>query len=250
MSGWIKLHRDIQSHWIYSFDEPDKSLAWIDLLLLASHAGGSFMVKGKLIEYKRGQIAISQITLQKRWRMSQNKVKRLLELLKKQSMIDFKTNELTTIITICNYSSFQDDERTDGRPLERPVERATNDQSNDIIRMKERKECKEGIDISKPKRSAVPFSEIVDLYHRKLPMLAQVYKMTETRKNKVKLLWNEELQTLNAWENYFDFISQSDFLTGKTIGKDGRAFSADFDFIVNQTNFVKIAEEKYHGKKV
>lgn len=152
MSGWIKLHRDIQSHWIYSFDEPDKSLAWIDLLLLASHAGGSFMVKGKLIEYKRGQIAISQITLQKRWRMSQNKVKRLLELLKKQSMIDFKTNELTTIITICNYSSFQDDERTDGRPLERPVERATDDQSNDIIRMKERKECKE-VNIDSPKRS-------------------------------------------------------------------------------------------------
>lgn len=249
MSGWVKLHRDLQSHWIYSFKEPDKALAWIDLILLASHSGGSFMAKGKLVEYQRGQVAMSQLTLQKRWGMSQNKLKRFLELLKKQSMIDFKTNELTTVITICNYSSFQSDEQTDERPLERTVERATNEQSNDIIRMKERKECKEE-NISKPKRSAVPFSEIVNLYHTKLPMLAQVYKMTQIRKNKVKLLWNEELQSLTAWENYFDFISQSAFLTGKTIGKDGRAFIADFDFIVNQTNFVKIAEEKYHGKKV
>jgi hypothetical protein len=116
---------------------------------------------------------------------------------------------------------------------------------------KERETKKEKeTDLRKPERSAVPYSEIVDLYHQKLPMLAQVYKMTTLRKNKVKLLWHEELQSLNAWENYFDFISQSAFLTGKTIGKDGRAFIADFDFIVNQTNFVKIAEEKYHGKKV
>lgn len=112
------------------------------------------------------------------------------------------------------------------------------------------KETEKETDLRKPERSAVPYSEIVDLYHQKLPMLAQVYKMTTLRKNKVKLLWHEELQSLNAWENYFDFISQSAFLTGKTIGKDGRAFIADFDFIVNQTNFVKIAEEKYHGKKV
>lgn len=147
MSGWIKLHRDIQSHWIYNFDAPDKSLAWIDLIFLASHSGGSFMAKGKLVEFSRGQIAISQISLQKRWKMSQNKVKRFLELLKKHSMIDFETNELTTIITICNYSSFQDNERLVERPVERPVERATNDHSNDIKRMKEDKECKEVISL-------------------------------------------------------------------------------------------------------
>ena len=197
MSGWIKLHRDIQSHWIYSFDEPDKSLAWIDLLLLASHSGGSFMVKGKLIEYKRGQIAISQITLQKRWRMSQNKVKRLLELLKKQSMIDFKTNELTTIITICNYSSFQDDERTDGRPVERPVERATDDQSNDIIRMKERKECKEDIDIGAdaPKQTRKKFVP---------PTLEEV-----------KQFCLEQNLTMNA-EKFFYYYEANGWKSGRT----------------------------------
>lgn len=107
MAGWICLHRDIQEHWVFDFNEPDKALAWIDLLLLANHNENKFFIKGFLIECKRGQVAQSQLSLQKRWKMSQNKLKRFLVLLKKEGMIDFETNELTTLITICNYSAFQ-----------------------------------------------------------------------------------------------------------------------------------------------
>jgi hypothetical protein len=130
-NGWICLHRDIQEHWLFNFAEPDKALAWIDLLLLANHEDKKFMVKGRVVECKRGQVAMSQVTLQKRWSMSQNKLKRFLVLLKNDAMIDFETNDLTTIITICNYNKFQDNERPDGRPLERPDGRGTDDQTDD-----------------------------------------------------------------------------------------------------------------------
>lgn len=140
MCGWVKLYRNIQDHWIYSFNEPDKTLAWIDLIISASHSGGSFMAKGKLVQFERGQVAASQVSLQKRWKMSQNKVKRFLELLKKEGMIDFETNEQTTIITICNYSSFQDNERPDERATDEP--RTTS--RTTLKECKERKECKEG----------------------------------------------------------------------------------------------------------
>lgn len=130
-NGWICLRRDIRTHWLFNFDEPDKFMAWCDLLMSANHEDRKFMIKGRVVECKRGQVAMSQVTLQKRWKMSQNKLKRFLVLLKNDAMIDFETNDLTTIITICNYSKFQDNERADGRPLERADGRGADDHSND-----------------------------------------------------------------------------------------------------------------------
>lgn len=137
MSGWIKLHRSIKEHFIYDFSEPDKALAWIDILLSASYADSKVKIKTTLFDVKKGQWLVSQVTLQTRWKMSQNKVKRLLNLLKNDGMIDVETNALTSIITICNYNNYQDDERTDEQPNERAGEREADDQSNDIKRSKQ-----------------------------------------------------------------------------------------------------------------
>lgn len=142
MSGWIKLHRSIQDHFIYDFSEPDKALAWVDILLSACFQDSKVKIKSTLFTVKKGQWLVSQVTLQKRWRMSQNKVKRLLLMLKKEGMIDFEANELATIITICNYDDFQDGERANERANERAGERATDEQANDILRSKEDKEVK------------------------------------------------------------------------------------------------------------
>jgi hypothetical protein len=56
-----------------------------------------------------------------------------------------------------------------------------------------------------------------------------------------------EEQVLTWWEEFFQHISRSKFLTGKVSGKDGRVFAADLEWIVRPTNFVKIVEGKYHG---
>lgn len=150
MSGWIKLHRSIQGHFIYDFSEPDKALAWIDILLSASYTDGKVKIKSKVFSVQKGQWLVSQVTLQKRWKMSQNKVKRLLNMLQNDGMIDVLTNELTSVITICNFSNYQDDERANGQSHGRAVERATDEQSNDIQRNKELKERK---NIRKPSKA-------------------------------------------------------------------------------------------------
>lgn len=100
------------------------------------------------------------------------------------------------------------------------------------------------------KNQPTPYQAIVDLYHETLPGLSQVYKLTDQRKQKIRALWADELDDLNCWKNYFISISHSDFLMGRSPPTNGRSFIADLDFIINPTNFVKIAEEKYHGKKV
>lgn len=145
MSGWIKMHRAISTHWIWDFDEPDKAMAWVDLLLMARHSDGKMKIKGKLVDIRRGEIGMSQLALQKRWKWSQNKVKRFLNSLKNESMIDYRANELTTIISICNFDSYQDDERADertneradgrphGRTGERRYKNGKNDKNGDIV---------------------------------------------------------------------------------------------------------------------
>lgn len=160
MSGWIKLHRKIQEHWLFSFNEPDKALAFIDLVLSASFDDGTVMIKGRTYTVKRGQFLVAQTTLQKRWKWSQNKVKRFLNLLKNERMVDVETDERTSIITICNYLDYQSveraGERADERPSERTVERATKEQSNDIKRSKE---LQEGKEVKKNNSKQLDFSE-------------------------------------------------------------------------------------------
>lgn len=139
MSGWIKLHRSIQDHFIYDFSEPDKAMAWIDILLSASYQESKVKVKSTLFTVSKGQWLVSQVTLQKRWRMSQNKVKRLLKLLENDGMIRLNANDLTSVITICNYNDYQDDERPNEQPHGRAGERGSDEQANDIQRNKELK---------------------------------------------------------------------------------------------------------------
>jgi len=160
MSGWIKLHRSLSDHWLWDFKSPDKAMAWIDLLMMARHSDGSAMMKGKLVNIDRGQVAISQISMQKRWKWSQNKVKRFLLMLTNQGMITIKTNDITTIVSICNFNSFQDEDKSNERPPERPDERITDDQSNEDIRMKEWKE-------GKKKKLDDEFENVWNIYGKK-----------------------------------------------------------------------------------
>jgi len=139
MSGWIKLHRSLKDHFLFDFNEPDKALAWIDLLLSASFEDCKAHIKGRVINVSRGQFVVSQVTLQKRWGMSQNKVKRFLNLLENEGMVDVQTNDATTIITICNYDNYQEVQQQDERTNGRADERTTNEPRTTL---KEDKEIK------------------------------------------------------------------------------------------------------------
>ena len=142
MSGWIKLHRKIQEHWLFNFNEPDKAMAFIDLVLSASYSDTSILIKGRLYKIGRGQFLVSQSTLQKRWKWSQNKVARFLKLLENDQIISVEADERTSIITICNYKEYQSNERTDERTDGSAGERTANVQANDIQEYKNNKEVK------------------------------------------------------------------------------------------------------------
>jgi hypothetical protein len=136
--GWIKVHRQIQSHWLYT-DKREFSYfeAWIDILLTVNHADAKTMIQGTLYEVKRGQSINSLDTWAKRWKWSKSKVRRFLKTLEIDSMIETKSETITTRLTVCNYDSYQD-ERNAG---ETQTKRKRNAGETQMTPNKNDKEC-------------------------------------------------------------------------------------------------------------
>lgn len=96
-----------------------------------------------------------------------------------------------------------------------------------------------------------PHLEIIEAYHRLLPMGRRVNAelWNGTRASHLKARWREnpKRQTLDFWERFFAYIAESKFLTGKIPPPPGRTpFELSLDWIVNPTNFAKIHEGAYN----
>ena len=99
------------------------------------------------------------------------------------------------------------------------------------------------------RQKPVPYQRIIEAYHRLLPLLPRVEKLTETRKRLIGSRWRQDLPDLPSWENYFRYIAQSPFLTGQADTPPGKIpFRADLEWLCRPSNYAKVAEEKYHQK--
>jgi len=102
---------------------------------------------------------------------------------------------------------------------------------------------REEIKDSKP----IPLTAIRDAYNSALPMLNGVRKISGEREKHLRARWNDEAdrQTLEYWVEFFNYVAQSDFLTGR----NGVWTKCDFDWLINETNHVKVAEGKYENRE-
>jgi hypothetical protein len=117
MSGWIKLDREITSHWI--FEDSWKFRNWIDLLTLVNHSEQKVNIKGTVLTCYRGQTLCSLDTFARRWKCDKSKVRRFLKLLEDDSMIELKSEHITTRLTICNYDTYQGERNADETQMKR-----------------------------------------------------------------------------------------------------------------------------------
>lgn len=129
--GWIKIDRQLKDHWIWTGEKFTRGQAWVDLLMLTNWEDATMVFNGQITHVERGQLMTTIGFLAKRWRWSENKVRRYLADLKAEGMV--RTNGRPngrangrangTLITIEKYTLFQDGRRTDGRADGRPNER-------------------------------------------------------------------------------------------------------------------------------
>lgn len=104
--------------------------------------------------------------------------------------------------------------------------------------------------------SKTPYQQLIDLYHDKCNYLPRVTVVNDSRKRAMKARFSEvmktekwtEEQTIGWFGEYYGIVNQSKFLTGRAAASNGhRPFKADWDWIHNPNNFVKVVEGKYNG---
>lgn len=94
-----------------------------------------------------------------------------------------------------------------------------------------------------------PHQQIIALYHELLPMCPGIRDWTPTRAKALQTRWKEDpkRQSIAYWRRFFEYIAESEFLTGRARARDGaKPFTASLDWIVKAENFAKIREGRYH----
>jgi len=94
-----------------------------------------------------------------------------------------------------------------------------------------------------PSAPSCPYQDIVDVYHEILPNLPEVKILSDKRKKYLKSRWlgSKAAQEVGWWRDYFEKVSQSDFLMGRTENK----FQANFEWLITESNFIKVLEGNY-----
>lgn len=114
MSGWIKIHRSIKDHWLYTEKRVfSRFEAWNDILLTVNYSDAQTLIKGKLYNVKRGESILSLDSWAKRWGWEKSTVRRFLKLLENESMVVLDSDNVTTRLTVCKYESYQDERNAD-----------------------------------------------------------------------------------------------------------------------------------------
>lgn len=256
-AGWIKLSRKLLQSKYYLGEKFTRAMCWIDLLLLAEWRNErSFFHRGIEVVVKRGQVAISLDDLHKRWQLSVNTVRSRLSEMKKDGRIELETNNVISRITILNYEKYQG---IDFAP------------DTDTIRS-ESAECETTIDTPIPLAESEPTSQpqedtqseptvpdlpatqqksqvdcafVLKLYHHICQSLPKVLKLSDKRKSKIRIRFEEMGQDYQIMQEVFEKAEASHFLRGD----NNRGWKADFDWIfTNGQNWVKILEGKYDNK--
>lgn len=260
--GWIKLHRQILDCSIWTSKEPfDKRSAWIDLLLMANHADKKIMIDNQTVTVSRGSYMYSIEKMCVRWMWSRGKVKRFLDVLESEHMINTERTNKGTLITIVNYSVFQHSEKLDGladgladEPADRLPDRLAGEPPDEPadepqiknIRNKEDKNIyivsNDTICQTQDVRRVVDKWNELEKYGiasiKKLSSGSNRYRMLNARIKQFSLD-----DVLTAIEN----IKHSSFLQGKSDSR--RPWIITFDWFVKPNNFPKVLEGQYSDKK-
>lgn len=120
-TGWIKIHRKILDNKGYHQEPFCRNMAWIDLILLANHEPNYFRFRGIKVDVKRGQTGCGIETFCLRWQWSRGKVERFLKELERDGMIVRQKSNTTTLLSICKYEEYQENNKANNKASSNPV---------------------------------------------------------------------------------------------------------------------------------
>lgn len=255
MQGWVKFHRRI-SQWEW-YTDGNTFRVFFHLILMANHKPK----KWRGVDIKRGQLVTSYRKLALALDLSTQQIRTALDKLEPGEITRTATNKYT-LINVENYDFYQDKEGESNKQSNRPAtneQQTNNNHSNKQIttnkndkKLKNEKNDKNDKNINTTAASAevieldkekIPYKKIVDTYNEMLgDLIPGVKLLSKKRKSKVKVRWNEELDSLEKWEQLFAAVEEQDFL----LGNSSNGWTATFDWLIaNSNNYVKVMERQY-----
>ncbi len=113
--GWVRLDREITDENGPYVRDPLLFTLWCCLISWASRYDTKYFDhKNRKIEIKKGQVLISLRGLAKTFGCDHKKIKRRLDVLEAHQSVTQQTTQSGTLITILNYSKYQDIEKQSG----------------------------------------------------------------------------------------------------------------------------------------
>ena len=106
-NGWIKLHRKIIDSAV--FENPKILKLWIWCLCKASHKGYETMVGNQIVVLQEGQFIFGREKASYELKIKESMVYKYIKLLEKLEMINIKSNNKFSIITIEKWAFYQFD---------------------------------------------------------------------------------------------------------------------------------------------
>jgi len=106
MNGWIRLDRAIQDNFLWQ--EPEALKLWLYLLMAASLTDKATVFNGKMLNIKRGDLVFGLHAASSRLGISVRRLRKYLDWFESDHMIDKQTTNKFSIISITNYSQYQD----------------------------------------------------------------------------------------------------------------------------------------------
>ena len=144
MAGFTKSYRDKWRHPI--FRDLLEASVWAWMCDTAVWEDTRINYCGQGISLARGQLITSRSFISKGLRIGEQSIRTLLARLENDGMINQRPTSHGTIITICNYSKYQDYQPADNQPTNQPL---TSPQPATNQNKKELKEGKEGNELKK-----------------------------------------------------------------------------------------------------
>jgi hypothetical protein len=106
MNGWIRLDRAIQDNFLWQ--EPEALKLWLYLLMAASLTDKATAFNGQMLNIKRGQLVFGLNAASARLNISIRRLRKYLNWFENDDMIDKQITNKFSIISITNYSQYQD----------------------------------------------------------------------------------------------------------------------------------------------
>jgi hypothetical protein len=158
MEGWIKLHRCLIDSYVFS--NPTTLKIWVWILIKASSKKRTISLKigtgFQDIEINPGELIFGRFKAEEDLNIDGSTIYKHIKKLEESNNIELKSNNHFTIITICNWETYQENEIIKEQP-ENNQRTTEEQQSNNRVTTEEHKqESKEGKKVKKDKKEFIP----------------------------------------------------------------------------------------------